>query len=76
MSQRDENGRRIKWTRAEKKMVREMKTVRLDSRKCILSYRSKAERLRKTAMENPPKADAALPPHLIIGPQRTHQEMP
>ena len=52
-------------------MVREMKAAGLEPCKLILSNRSKAERLGKTAVTNPPKADPALPPHLIQGQQRT-----
>ena len=47
MGQCDEYGRRIKWTRAEKKMAREIKSAGLKPCKPIPSYRSKAERLGK-----------------------------
>ena len=64
MGQGDQFGRRIKWTRAEKKMVREMKEAGLQPCKPVLSLRSKAERLGKMPMQNPANQDKQLPLHL------------
>lgn len=71
MIQRDENGCRIKWNRAEKKMVRAIKSAGLKPCRPIFSYRSKSERLGKTAMKDLAEDNAPLPPHLVKGPQRT-----
>ena len=64
MGQRDQFGRRVTWTPAEKKMVREMKEAGLQPCRPILSYRSKAEKLGKRPIPNPSTEDTGFPPHL------------
>ena len=64
MGQRYQFRRRIKWTCAGKKMVREMKEVGLQSCKPVLDLRSKAEGLGKMPMQNSSNQDKQLPLHL------------
>ena len=68
MRQRDENGKRIKWTKAEKEMVKEMKSIGLEPCKPILSYRFKAERLGKTTARESMNATTSLPPDMTKKP--------
>ena len=65
MGQRDAKGKRVKWTRAEKKMVREMKEAGLRPAAPVLTLRSKAERLGKVPV-NPTKKSPTMPPHLSL----------
>ena len=65
MGQRDQFGRRIKWTRMEKKMAKEMKEAGPQPCRPALSYRSKGERLGKLPKEKPADEDVSLPPHLL-----------
>ena len=71
MEQRDQFGRCIEWTRAEKKMVREMKEAGLQPCKHVLALRSKAEWLVKMPMRNASNQDKKLPPHLQVVLPRT-----
>ena len=63
MGRRDAFGKRMKWTRAEKKMVKEMREAGLQPIKPILTLRSKAERFGKQPVD-PAKQSQRLPPHL------------
>ena len=65
MGQRDASGKRVKWTRAEKKMVREMKEVGLRPAAPVLALRSKAERLGKFPADSTKKSQT-MPPHLSL----------
>ena len=63
MGRRDASGKRLKWTRAEKKMVKEMREAGLQPIKPVLTLRSKAERLGKQSID-PVTKSQNLPPHL------------
>ena len=63
MGRRDEAGKRVKWTRAEKKMVKEMREAGLQPIKPVLTLRSKAERYGKQPID-PATKSQSLPPHL------------
>ena len=63
MGRRDESGKRVKWTRAEKKMVKEMREAGLQPIKPVLTLRSKAERYGKHPID-PATKSQSLPPHL------------
>ena len=63
MGRCDESGKRVKWTRAEKKMVKEMREVGLQPIKPVLTLRSKAERYGKQPID-PAIKSQNLPPHL------------
>ena len=71
MGRRNADGKRIKWTRAEKKMVREMREAGMMPGRPVLDLRSKAERLGKQPMEYLSRQDSAYPPHLRRGQRRT-----
>ena len=60
MGQRDANRKRVKWIRAEKKMVREMKAAGLRPAAPVLALRSKAERLGKNPVD-PTKESSTMP---------------
>ena len=61
MGQRDASGKRVKWTRAEKKMVKEMKEAGLRPAAPVLTLRSKAERLGKFPADST-KKNPTMPP--------------
>ena len=63
MGQRDANGKRVKWTRAEKKMVREMKAAGLRPAVPVLALRSKKERLGKNPVDTT-KENSTLPSYV------------
>ena len=63
MGRRDAFGKRIKWTRAEKKMVREMREAGMQPIRLVLALRSKAERLGKRPID-PATESQSIPPHL------------
>ena len=71
MGRRDGDGKRIKWTRAEKKMVKEMREAGLMPGRPVLDLRSKAERLGKRSMDYSSSQDKSYPPHLCRGQRRT-----
>ena len=71
MGRRNADGKRIKWTRAEKKMVREMREAGMMPGRPVLDLRSRAERLGKQPMEHSSRQDSAYPPHLRRGQRRT-----
>ena len=64
MGRRDASSKRIKWTRAEKKMVREMKSVIFQPSIPVLDSRSRFERLGKYPAKEPMK-DTSFRPHLV-----------
>ena len=63
MGRRDIFGKRMKWTWAEKKMVKEMQEAGLQPIKPVLTLRSKAERFGKQPID-PATQIQNLPPHL------------
>ena len=63
MGRRDAFGKRMKWTRAEKKMVKEMREAGLQPITPVLTLRSKAERYGKQPID-PATKSQNLPPHL------------
>ena len=63
MGRRNESGKRVKWTRAEKRMVKEMREAGLQPIKPVLTLRSKAERYGKQPID-PAMKSKNLPPHL------------
>ena len=65
MGQRDTSGKRMKWTRAEKKMVKEMREIGLQPSKPVLTLRSKAEWYGKQFID-PATKSQNLPPHLQL----------
>ena len=71
MGRRNADGNRIKWTRAEKKMVREMREAGMMPGRPVLDLRSKAEKLGKQPMEYSSRQDSAYPPHHRRGQRRT-----
>ena len=71
MGRHDADGKRIKWTKAEKRMVKEMREAGLMPGRPILDLRSKAERLGKLPMNYPSAQDRSYPPHLCRGQRRT-----
>ena len=62
MGQWDATGKRVKWTRAEKKMVKETREAGLQPIKPVLTLRSKAERYGKQPID-PTTKSQNLPSH-------------
>ena len=54
MGKRDSNGKRVKWTGEERRMVKTLKAQGLLPNRPVLELRGRAERLGKLPMINPP----------------------